>query len=401
MNKLLKTALVILALLILIGSLAAWFLPTAVEALPGQVRGRLPEQFLRAVTTPLPAALPPPAATPAGVETIINEINQSPVPKTEPVEVESVQVEPATPSPEAEPVEAKLATPTPKAEPVEAVPVEADPATRHPPPATPTQAAEPVEAELVEAEPVEPATRHSPLATPLTPPYPPQTKLEGLEIVPQKLNNCGPATLSINLNYYGLQQTQFDVAQVVKPHYDDRNVSPEELVDYTNEYTELRAALFRGGSLDLAKQLIAAGFPVVIEKGYEPDEWQGWMGHYLTLFGYDDKAQAFITMDTYLGPWDSNGRSYSYEEIETGWQQFNHTFYIVYEPEQEQTLREITGPTFNDEQTMWQQTITQAQADIEQDPQNAFAWFNLGSSLTNLGQLIGRSSSNQRCRHSL
>lgn len=76
--------------------------------------------------------------------------------------------------------------------------------------------------------------------------------------MPQKLNNFGPATLSINLNYYGRNTTRFDVAVVVKPQYDDRNVSPQELVDYTNNHTDLRAALYRSGDLDLAKQLIAA-----------------------------------------------------------------------------------------------------------------------------------------------
>ena len=339
MNKFLKTALILLVLLIVAGVLTAWLLPTAVEALPGQIRGRLPEQFLRAVTTPLPAALPPPAATPAAVETIINEISHSP------------------------------STPT---EPVQAEPIETEPAARHSPPATPHSP---------------PATRRPPTATPTVEPYPQQFKLDGLQIVPQKLNNCGPATLSINLNYYGLEQTQFDVANIVKPHYDDRNVSPEELVDYTNQHTPLRAALFRGGNLELAKRLIAAGFPVVIEKGYEPDEWQGWMGHYLTLFGYDEEAQAFITMDTFLGPWDSNGRSYSYAEIESGWQQFNHTFYVVYKAEQEQKLRAIIGPILSDKKAMWQQALSQAQEDINLDPQNAFAWFNLGSSLTNLSQL--------------
>ena len=348
MNKILKSALLLLALLLLAGLLAAWLLPAAVQALPGQVRGRLPEEILRAVTTPLATALPPPAAAPAEVGSLIERI--IPTPKFTPI--------PTTTNLKAEPGESGLANKQPR------------------------------QIQVPEVEPIE---GESPLATPSPSPtpflYPPQVRLQDLEIVPQKLNNCGPATLSINLNYYGLEHTQLDVATVVKPHYDDRNVSPSELIDYTNNFTNLRAALFRGGDLDMAKRLIAAGFPVVIEKGYEPDDWQGWMGHYLTLFGYDEQARQFVTIDTFLGPWDSSGRFVTYEEIETGWQQFNHTFYVVYEPEQEQTLREITGAVLNDEQAMWQQVMTQAQLSINLDPNNAFTWFNLGSSLTHLGQL--------------
>jgi len=337
-NRYLKGALIILTLLVVAGLLTAWLLPSAVQALPGQVRGRLPQRILRAVTTPLPTALPTPIATAAEIEAIIAEIAQQPT---------------ATPQ----------ATPSPPPTATRPSPL----ATRHSPRATrdlPT------------------ATRHAPRAT----------RLDGLEIVPQKLNNCGPATLSINLNYYGLEQTQFDVAQIVKPHYDDRNVSPEELVDYTNNHTELRASLYRAGNLEIIKKLIAAGFPVVIEKGYEPDEWQGWMGHYLTLYGYDDSSEQFDTIDTFLGPWDNSGLLVDYKEIETGWQHFNYTFYVVYKKSQAQLLADLTGPILNDQQTMWQEAVSQAQTNISEEPQNAFAWFNLGSSLTRLGHINDDSS---------
>ena len=38
---------------------------------------------------------------------------------------------------------------------------------------------------------------------------------------------------------------------------------------------------------------------------------------------------------------------------------------------------------------MWQQGAQEAQVEIEGDPQNAFTWFNLGTSLTRLGELTG------------
>lgn len=325
----------------LVGLLTFWGLPTVVRALPGQVRVRLPEELIRAVTTPLPTALPAPSIAPADLQ----------------MTTESIAALPSnTPTTTAIP-------PTEEAVQVTAASTRA---------ATPTLA----------------PTRERPTATPTTISIPQAVHLEGMLNTPQKMNNCGPTNLSLNLNWYGLETTQFDVANIVKPHYDDRNVSPQELVGYTNNHTPLRASLYSGGDLQLLKQLLAAGFPVVIEKGYEPD-WQGWMGHYLTLIGYDDNAAAFLTIDTFLGPWDSSGRIYAYDEIENNWQSFNNTFFVVYPEAQEEVLFSIVGPEFTDSLAMWHHAVTQAQYQIDADPLNAFAWFNLGSSRTALGQLTG------------
>jgi len=42
-----------------------------------------------------------------------------------------------------------------------------------------------------------------------------------------------------------------------------------------------------------------------------------------------------------------------------------------------------------DEAIMWRNAAEIAQAEIDADPENAFSWFNLGSSLTRLGELGG------------
>ena len=323
------------SILLLAGLLTFWLLPSVVQALPGPVRVRLPEELLRAVTTPLPTALPAPDIVPSEIQLTAESI---------------VLVTPALPT-------------------ISAIPKSEDLATAVPTLRTTSQ------------------PKPSPTAAPTANPIPTAVHLQGMEITPQKLNNCGPANLSINLNYYGVESTQFDVAAVIKPHYDDRNVSPQELVDYTNDHTPLRASLYSGGDLNLLKQLLAAGYPLVIEKGYEPDDWQGWMGHYLTLVGYDDSTSSFITMDTYLGPWDSSGRPYSYAEIEEKWEHFNNTFFVLYRPQQEEEFLQIIGPHLTDPLAMWQHAAAQAQKSIDANPQNAFAWFNLGSSYSELGEL--------------
>ncbi len=95
-------------------------------------------------------------------------------------------------------------------------------------------------------------------------------------------------------------------------------------------------------------------------------------------------------MDTFLGPWDGSGRADSYETIAQYWKHFNYTFFIVYPPEQEAVIENILGPAFLDPISMWQNAALGAQAETEADPDDAFAWFNLGSSLTQMGTMTGQ-----------
>lgn len=333
-KKMLKIALWMgLGLLLL--ALVSWIaLPHLVAALPSRYRLYLPEPVLKAVSAPLPTALPAPALAPA--------VAAAP---------------PILPTPTAVPTDTPTITPTPR-------PNET---------AVPTATATPF-----------------PTATPSPTPLPEQAHISGLQIVPQKFNNCGPANLSLLLDFYDHPTPQLDIAAVIRPLYDDRNVSPHELAAYVNEQTPLQATVYSGGNLPLLKQLLANGFPVIIEKGLVPAEWQGWMGHYLTLIGYDDAAQTFTTLDTYLGPWDSSGLAEGYDYIAEHWQHFNYTFVLVYPPEEAAAIQAILGPTFADEPTMWQTAVQTAQQEIATTPENAFAWFNLGSSLMTLSRLTGQ-----------
>ena len=229
----------------------------------------------------------------------------------------------------------------------------------------------------------------TPTITPTPTPLPDYVRLEGINRIQQSFNNCGPANLTQVLNWYGDETTQAEAASYLKPNPEDRNVSPWQLSDYVNDFTALRSTVHSGGDLELLKRLIAAGFPVVIEKGYEPntDSSSGWFGHYLTVFGYDEREGVLYSMDSYLKVDPTNGRADSYEDIKYYWQHFNYTFYVVYKPDQEQKVLDIIGPELLNPLTMWESTAVRAQEDIEEDRGNAFAWFNLGTCLTLIGVL--------------
>ena len=259
---------------------------------------------------------------------------------------------------------------------------------------------ESVEEETEEAAPVIPTSTPEPTATPQpTPaptlePLPAAVRIEGIQRIQQAFNNCGPANLTQVLNWYGNPTTQQEAAAYLKPNPEDRNVSPWQLSDYVNDFTSLRSSVHSNGNLEMLKQFIANDLPVVIEKGYEPNSpgAQGWFGHYLTVFGYDDDLEEFYGMDTYLTVANpSLGQPNSYESIEKYWQHFNYTFYVVYEPSQEELVHQILGPELVDPLLMWEAAAVRAQQDVDENPENAFAWFNLGTSLTRLGERTGNS----------
>ena len=129
-----------------------------------------------------------------------------------------------------------------------------------------------------------------PTATLEPTPIPAVVQLEGVFQEYQRMNSCGPTNLAINLRYWGWVGEQTDIENVVKPRLEDLNVTPQEMVSYVQEHTEQDAIVRLGGSVDLLKRLVAAGYPVMVERGFVniDEDWKGWMGHYGVVDGYDD-----------------------------------------------------------------------------------------------------------------
>ncbi len=220
----------------------------------------------------------------------------------------------------------------------------------------------------------------TPQPSPTSPPA--MVQLEPPPYEKQDINNCGPATLSMYLNYYGWQGDQFAVSAVIKPTDQDRNVNIDELLYYARNYAGWLRSEFRvGGNIDLLRELLAAGFPVVIEEGFylEENYWPNddrWAGHYLLLTGYDDGAGAFTAQDSFLG----ENRLVSYKVLDRSWQTFNRVYFLLFTPGQEERVRALLGADW-DERANRQNALDKARAEIQEDPEDPFAWFNLGSNL--------------------
>ncbi len=206
---------------------------------------------------------------------------------------------------------------------------------------------------------------------------PPAHEITGFTHIAQHWNNCGPATLTMGLTYFGVAANQTPAANWLKPNTEDGNVSPWQMVEYVN--TQLpgttRALMRVGGDLTMLKTLIANDFPVIIEAGYDPEPQRlGWMGHYLLVVGYDDSKQQFNSQDSYLGP---NTR-YTYDHIEEFWKHFNNTYIVLYDFNREQDVMALLGANADVTQNYLNALEKNRQAAL-QNASDAFVWFNMGT----------------------
>lgn len=246
------------------------------------------------------------------------------------------------------------------------------------------------------------------------PPVPSAVSLPGVVYVDQqnRWNYCGPANLTMALNFWGWKGDRDAVAKVIKPGsgdmrknfiergFPDKNVMPYELVDFVNEETEYRALTRYGGDENLLKRLIAAGFPVIAEKGYYERDYTGtigWFGHYLFTTGYDDMRGNFIAQDSnlkdkYGNPAGKNILS-DYNTYQKGWRAYNYLFIVVYPADRESEVYDVLGP-WADVEWANQHALELANKDVTTVTGNDlfFAWFNKGTSHVALKQYIDAAS---------
>jgi tetratricopeptide (TPR) repeat protein len=196
----------------------------------------------------------------------------------------------------------------------------------------------------------------------------------------QTWNNCGATNITMAMSYYGWGRSQAFAESMIKPDREDKNVTPAELVNFVNNNSDLRALYRIGGDMNLLRTLIYYQFPVVIERSHMFEGYD-WLGHYQTLVGYDDTQSQFTIYDSFLGENELD----TYTEVDTHWQAFNRVFIVVYQPEREAELFRLLGELADQERAA-EIAFETAQAEARANPQNAFAWFNMGSALVELNR---------------
>ena len=246
------------------------------------------------------------------------------------------------------------------------------------------------------AAPTQPHDPPTPMPTvlpTLTPtPLPDQVELKGVRYETQhggRQNYCAPANLAMALSFWGWQGDQNVVGPLLKPDPRDKNVMPAEMAWVVENHTGLRVLTRVGGDLELIKRFLAAGYPVLIEKGVYFRDLTGvvsWMGHYLVVTGYDEAQAIFIAQDSFVKP----DNRIPYEDMLKGWRAFNYTYMIIYSGDKEAQVLAMLGADA-DETANFQNAALKASNEVAglAGIDQYFAWFNRGSSLVQLQDYAG------------
>lgn len=199
----------------------------------------------------------------------------------------------------------------------------------------------------------------------------------------QTFNNCGPATLAMALNFWGVNKTQEELGKLMRPYQniqgdnDDKTIFTSEFVRWAEEY-KLMALSRPNGDIELIKKLTANGIPVVVKTWLHPGED---IGHFRLVLGYDDNAQAIWQDDSYEG----KNKKISYWDFLNMWQAFNYNYVVVYPSHKAEIVKAILGEEWI-EQKSWENALTRASKEEDLDSTNPYPLFNQTTAYYHIGQ---------------
>ncbi|MBI5842369.1 MAG: C39 family peptidase [Chloroflexi bacterium] len=238
----------------------------------------------------------------------------------------------------------------------------------------------------------------TPTPTITTTPLPATVKLDGVKYEDQhgRTNYCGPANFSMALTFWGWDGNRDVVGQAVMPGNTskdglpinvDKNVMPYELQEYiAGNVPNMGSVLRYGGDLNVVKTFLAAGIPVLVEKGIHELDLSNrvsWMGHYAFVTGYDDAQQMIIYQDSYhpAGAPPGPNRKIPYNEFVKDWRAFNYVFIVVYPKDRENTVMDLLGELANEETANHHALKVAEEESVNLAGEDRyFAWFNTGTS---------------------
>ncbi len=174
-------------------------------------------------------------------------------------------------------------------------------------------------------------------------PAPQHYALTGLKHSWQTLNNCGPASVSAALSYYGVNVSQEEARQALRPDPNSSGMGWQVIAPYVAKFG-LDAKPRTGGTRDLIKSLVANDIPVIVLQVVSETNP---ISHFRVVTGYDDTQSVFYVNDSLLGP----NVAIAYDSFDERWKKlaYSQERYIpIYRPAQAALVAAILGPDWPD-----------------------------------------------------
>lgn len=240
------------------------------------------------------------------------------------------------------------------------------------------------EKEFTKISPEEKNISPTPSPTPTLLPIPTSKILDngGYHIF-QSFNNCGPASLSMALRFYGINVSQGELGQALRPYQvaggdnDDKSVTLEELAEKSKEYGFVPFHRPMGNE-EVVKQFIASGMPVITRTWLTATDD---IGHYRVIKGYDEASGTYIQDDSL----QNKNLSYTYAEFNEIWKKFNYEYLILVPQEKVELVNQILGENV-DEKVAWQSAVENSLDQLSANPNDIDAGFNLSVAYYNIGE---------------
>ena len=176
-----------------------------------------------------------------------------------------------------------------------------------------------------------------------TPDTPAHVLLDPVGRIWQTLNNCGPASVSMVLAYYGHPVTQAAAQTVLRPDPEQWGMLPGAVPPYVAQFG-LKARILDHGTDDNVKALLDKGVPVIVAQWLTEDNP---LPHYRVVVGYDDAKNTFIVNDGDLG----FGRDISYKDFDGLWDVYNNLYLPIYPESDAEQVQTVLG-------SQWDYTVS-------------------------------------------
>lgn len=199
----------------------------------------------------------------------------------------------------------------------------------------------------------------------------------------QSFNNCGPASLSMALRFYGINISQAELGNSLRPFQvpggvnDDKSVTLQELAEKSKEFgfTPYHRPM---GNPEIVKRFVANNIPVITRTWLSPTDD---IGHYRVIKGYNEDLGTYIQDDSL----QNKNLSYTYEDFDEIWKKFNYEYLVLIPNEKIELAERILGE-MADEETAWKYAVENSLEDLEEDPNDIDARFNLSVAYYNIGE---------------
>lgn len=234
---------------------------------------------------------------------------------------------------------------------------------------------------FVNQEPAVISPTFTPVPSPILPSVPNRKILATDYHIFQSFNNCGPAALSMALRFYGINVSQAELGNALRPYQipggdnDDKSVTLEELAEKSKEYGFIPFHRPMGNP-QLVKQFIANDMPVITRTWTAPSED---IGHYRVIKGYDETFGIFIQDDSL----QNKNLEYTFADFNEIWKKFNYEYLVLVPQEKQKLAEQILGENSNEKIT-WQNAVENSENEILSSPNDIYARFNLSVALYNI-----------------